>query len=378
MKPFNQTDNRQTKNMTPQITQNDPRRVMGVLTDLAKAAERPTAVANAAELANQRAMIWSAERLSVLPVLNAAAVNTIDASLKRVAILSETVRAFAIRILPLRMFSSVFSNVPLQGTDEVAVPYYPLQTVASSDRTTGNVPTYVFGQASSTSSKKITINKLKYQPLDYSSAEFRRQPFFDAVRLGSMNAEKLAVDVLNDILSVVTESAFGPAAKTTSAASITSDDVVDLRGACNASHWPDQGRSLIVDSSVDDSLQKDSAYKLALNIGTTSVIQEGRFPHLSGFDYAWMPSLPSNGENLIGFAAFASAILSAFAPVEPAPGVRNALVAYEVVTDQATGISFNYRHWGVAMDDRDYQVIECAYGYSAGVPTAIKRIVSPA
>ena len=364
--------------MTPQITQNDPRRTMSLLTDIAKQGERPTAVSNAGELANQRAMIWSAERLAVLPVMNAAATNTIDASLKRVAILSETVRAFAIRLLPLRMFSSVFSNVPLQGTDEVAVPYYPLQTVASSDRTTGNTPTYVFGQASSTSSKKITINKLKYQPLDYSSAEFRRQPFFDAVRLGSMNAEKLAVDVLNDILSVVTESAFGPAAKTTSAASITSDDIVDLRGACNASHWPDQGRSLIVDSSVDDSLQKDSAYKLALNIGTTSVIQEGRFPHLSGFDYAWMPSLPANGENLIGFAAFASAILSAFAPVEPAPGVRNALVAYEVVTDQATGISFNYRHWGVAMDDRDYQVIECAYGYAPGVATAIKRIVSPA
>ncbi|MEI6781272.1 MAG: hypothetical protein WCQ21_10175, partial [Verrucomicrobiota bacterium] len=144
--------------MTTQITQNDPRRVMSILTDLGKAAERPSAVENASELAGQRAALWAAERLNVLPVMNAAATNTIDPSLKRVAILSETVRAFAVRILPLRMFSSVFSNVPLQGTDEVVVPFYPLQTATSSDRTTGNTPTYVFGQSSSTSSKKITIN----------------------------------------------------------------------------------------------------------------------------------------------------------------------------------------------------------------------------
>jgi hypothetical protein len=128
---------------------------------------------------------------------------------------------------------------------------------------------------------------------------------------------------------------------------------------------------------VDNTLQKDPEYKLALNIGTTSVIQEGKFPNLSGFDCAWIPNLPDNGEKLIGFAAFASGILSAFAPIDPAPGVRQQLVAYEVVTDPMTGVSFNYRHWGVGMDDRDYEVIECAYGYAAGVPAAIKRICAP-
>ena len=309
-------------------------------------------------------------------VCNLAADNQVDLALKRVAVLHETIRAFALRVLPLRLFSSVFSNVPLQGTDTVVIPYYPLQTVASSNRTPSSIPTYVFGQASATSQKTITLNKLKYQPLDYSSYEFRRQPFFDAVRLGNMNAEKLAVDVINDVLSVVTEANFGAAAKTTLASAITSDDVIDIRGACNDAMWPDTGRSLIVDSSVDTALQKDTSYKLALNIGTTDPIREGRFPRLSGFDYFHIPSLPANGESLIGFAAFASAILCAFAPVTPAPGVMSQLVAYEIVTDPATGISFTYRHWGIAENDRDYQVIECAYGYAAGVAAAIKRIVS--
>jgi hypothetical protein len=176
---------------------------------------------------------------------------------------------------------------------------------------------------------------------------------------------------------VITNANFGAAAVTSSAASMASDNIIDLRAACNAANWPDAGRSLIVDSSVDAALQKDNAYKLALNIGTTSVIQGGQFPNLSGFDYAWMPNLPTNSEKLIGFAAFASAILAAFVPVEPAPGVRAQLVAYQIATDAATGISLVYRHWGNPQADRDYEVIEATYGYVKGVPAALKRICAP-
>jgi hypothetical protein len=350
----------------------------GKLADLAKQSELPSSVENAVQNAYQRAEVYHNDRDGITAVLNAApATNTIDPGLKRVAVLQETIRDFATIVLPLRLLATRYENVPLQGTDEVVVPYYPLQTAASSDVTSSNVPAYVFGQATSTSMKKITVNKRKYQPLDYSSQDFRRQPWFSAVQLGRLNAQKLGVDIMADILSVVTAANFGAAIATVAAATIGSDDVISIRGACNRAMWPVMGRSLIVDSTVDDSLQKDSAYKLALNIGTTSVIQEGKLPKLSGFDYAFLPNLPSNGEKLIGFAAFQSAILSAFAPVAPADGVRSQLVSYEVVTDPASGVSLNYRHWGVAADDRDYEVIESAYGYAQGVPAALKRICTP-
>jgi hypothetical protein len=134
---------------------------------------------------------------------------------------------------------------------------------------------------------------------------------------------------------------------------------------------------LIVDSSVDTALQKDPAYKLAMNFGGAEVLRQGQLPNLSGFSYAFMPTLPANGEGLIGFATFISAILAAFAPVDPAPGVRAHLRAYEVVTHAPTGISFNYRHWGDAQADRDFEVIECAYGYKAGEAAALKRLTAP-
>jgi hypothetical protein len=250
-----------------------------------------------------------------------------------------------------------------------------LQIAASSNfvEATG----YVFDQATATSMKKITVNKRKYQPLDYSSQEFRRQPYLDVVRLGNLNAEKLAADIFDDIWSVVTLAAYGAAVKTAAAAAMTSDDVVDIAGACTKANWPTGGRSLILDSDTVTSLMKDSAYKLASSIGGTEVVREGRLPRLSGFDVYEVPNLPTNSEKLQGAAVFMSAVLAAFAPVEPADGVRASLVAYEVATDAETGISMNYRKWGDAKLDRNFEVIECAYGYVAGVAAALKRICTP-
>lgn len=336
------------------------------------------------------AVIYAESRDKIVPVFNAAgAVNTIDAGLKRVLIMQETVRDFATRVLPARLFSTIFGNVPLQGTDTVIVPYYPLQTAASKDFTDGDGAGgtgYQFGQASATNSKTITVNKRKYQPLDYSSNEFRRQPWFDAVRLGKINAEKLGVDILMDLLSVFTPANFPTIAQADptfvpnlalAGAGYTSDQIADLKTVANNLNWPDGGRSLITNTTIDNALGKDPAYKMALNIGTSSVIQDGKFPNLSGFDYATMPNFPDNGIKLQGIIAFASAMAAAFAPIDPAAGVRQQLVAYDVATDLATGISMNYRHWGVAQADRDYEVIESAYGYAALVAKAAQLLTRP-
>jgi hypothetical protein len=387
---FSEAERARILNKSQNKTQNQTMSNLSVTSDLQSAARELTAlghlgqeqsaVETAVDRARMAAAIYQKERAGLVPMLATAATNTVDAALKRVVILQETIRDFAVRLLPLKLLATAFQGVPLLGTDKIEVAYYPLQTAASSDFTDGDGSGgtgYQFGQATATNKAEITVNKRKYQPLDYSSNEFRRQPLFNAVRLGKINAEKLAVDVFSDVLSVVTNANFGAAAKTASAQAMTSDDVVDLRLAANTASWPDQGRALIVDATVDAALSKDAAYKLALNIGTTSVIRDGQFPNLSGFDYAWIPNLPTNGEKLIGFAAFMSAILAGFCPIKPAPGVMHQLVAYDVVTDPQTGISFNYRHWGNAQADRDYEIIECAYGYQKGVGAALKRICSP-
>src|SRR5579862_8903379 len=263
-----------TKNFMPvELLAPDPKHILNQLTSLSQFNSGPQAFAGAKERALQVANMYASNPEGIREVLNSGAVNTVDTALKRTVILQQAVRDFATRVLPLRLLSTVYSDVPLQGTDTITVPYYPLQTAASSNFTDGDGTCgtgYQFGQATTTNKAQITVNKRKYQPIDYSSREFQFQPFFDAARLGAINAEKLGVDILTDILSVVTNANFGAAVKTVNVATMTSDDIADMRAAANLVSWPDIGRSLIVDSTVDQSLMKDSAYKVALNIGTAS------------------------------------------------------------------------------------------------------------
>jgi hypothetical protein len=75
--------------------------------------------------------------------------------------------------------------------------------------------------------------------------------------------------------------------------------------------------------------------------------------------------------------AFKSALATAFAPIDPAPGVRRQLLSYDLATDAASGISMNHRHWGLAQADRDFEVIESAYGYQALIGHAAQLLIHP-
>lgn len=305
---------------------------------------------------------------------SSATANTIDAGLQRNVIMKEAVRAFARIALPLRAFSTVFENVALQGTDTVKVPYYPLPTNANSSYDYTTDAGYTHGQSTVTQAKEIIISRRKYQPLDYSSQELRRQPAFDPAQLVRLAAETLAYNVLIDVLSCITVANFGSAVKVIPEKAITVDDLADIARECTDAHWPLSGRSLIVSSAYDAQLKKDDSIKLALNIAGSEVLREGRVPNIAGFDYFVLPAFPTNNENLGAIAVFKSAIGFVSAPVAPAPAVASQLYRNETVSDDATGISLSYRAWGVPDRDQVKEVIECAYGFAPLVTAALKRV----
>lgn len=301
-------------------------------------------------------------------------VNTIDANLNLTAILEQGIMAFKRVILPLTMFASTFRNVQLRGNDTITVPYYPLDASASKDfvQATG----YVFDEDTNTASRQINVNKRKYKSLVMSSRDLARIPLLDAEKLGRLKGEKLAYDVINDILSIVTAANYGASIFTGVAGGFDSDDVVDIRTAIGKAHWPLTGRGLMVNLDYDAALLKDSSFKAAYALGTDRAVRTGLLPNIFGFDYAASDGVPANGENLVGFAAYMSAILVAFSPIEPAPDVMKVLTDYRIVTDPDTGISFEYRQWGDADFDLSKRVIECNYGFAKGEAAALKRIVS--
>src|SRR5271168_816591 len=174
--------------------------------------------------------------------------NTISADLQREVLLQEALEEFVIKILPLTAFSVVFNNIPLEGTNKVGVPFYPLQTEASTswanatgytfnDSTTNIREVLVGGQgglgpegsAYGTGAAAGTASDRKFQGLQFDSATLRRQPFFNSMKLVTQNTNKLAVDVFYDIITrLITAGNYGAAVDVTPAGAFSSADIAIL------------------------------------------------------------------------------------------------------------------------------------------------------
>lgn len=317
--------------------------------------------------------------------------NTISAGLQRQVILNDIViRDFARRVINLGMFSTVFRDVPLQGTHKVEVPYFDLDTSASQSfssttgyntlsNTSSDVREIVVGEgATGTGGFNVGHNRA-YIGLSFTSQEIARQPYLKIAELAGLKAEKLAFDIFQDVLSVITAANFGAPPIVKSAANFDSDTIADLVLACKA--WPQMGRALMLDSAYHTNLLKDPSFKFALNAASDLAIKEGRlFPRVEGFDYTENPNLSNLANpgiaNLVGFAVWKYAILVAFAPVPPIEEVRNAGTTWEMIVDPATGISLEYRQFGDNVLDTAKNIIESSYGFAKGLGTALKPIVS--
>lgn len=323
--------------------------------------------------ANAMAMAVNIElhRKKLQVILNT---NTIDPNLKRNVIMSDMMRAFKRRLLMLNVFSTTYTNVPLEGTNKIIVPFYELDTASSTDfvPATG----YTFSEDTAAGSRELTVNRRKYKSMNFTSETFRRQPYFQpSVALG-LKAEQLAVDVWLDILSIIKADPYGASVFDAEASTFDTDDLILLQKVADDSDWPDLGRAAVLGTSHKAALLSDDSLKHFQNSGSTEPLREGSTGRLSAFDMFYSPRIPTNGEDLAGFICLPQAAIVATAPIAPAPGVRQTLLAYDVVIDPQTGIAFEYRYGAETWMDKDREVVECNYGFAKGNASALKRITS--
>lgn len=290
-------------------------------------------------------------------------------------ILDSAMSAFKRNIAPLQAFSTAFrrEQAPLQKGASMLVPYYPLVTAASKDFA-GN---YDFtGAAPVVQSKEVIVNKRKYQPMIATSEEFSRFNW-DPEKYGKQIGNKLAFDIVSDVLSLVTLANFGAAAVTAAAADFDTEDTSAIKLLCDVANWPQEMRSLVLAWAYYNNLVGDPAVRAAYAFGSPEAIREGTIPRVDGFVPYGANGIPANGQNLVGFAAHPSAILIGFSPVEPADSVKKVLQSYEALADpEGTGLILEHRVWGDPDTDSHKEVLEANYGYALGEPAALKRIVS--
>ena len=332
------------------------------------------------------------------------ATTTIDPGLQRQVIMMDMLEAFQPILLKLNAFSTVFDNVPREGTDTVDVPYYSLDAEASNSwnpavgyvGTPGVVnarPIYIGGSGltSGQNAPAGYAKDRKWLALSFSSYELRAQPYVNWNKLASQKARKLAIDVFADIIGgVMTIANYGNAVMSMPAAAFDSTAIAKLTEVANGLNWPDTDRSLILDHTYWTPLLQDPTFKQYLSAGTTETLRKQEISEAYGYEnidkipnfFSYAPG-PNNQartqmqqEYLYGFICWKYAMLIATAPIMPAEAVRALMVRYDLGTAPATGITLEYREFGNQVNDTETRVIECSYGAAPGVQTALGRIVS--
>lgn len=240
--------------------------------------------------------------------------NTISSDLQLTKVLDNSLRAFKRTIIALTVFSTVFKRTQLMGEDSITVPYYPLATSASASREPDG--SYMaLATSTATESRKIYPTKNKVQAISFTSTERNRQPAFDPVMHGTLKGEKLAFDVIGDILSGVRSSTYpGTTISPVISSNFDENDVADLGKLCMDDFWSESGRGLLLGSGHYYNLIKQPQIIDVSKSGSDQALREAIVRRLLGFDVMGSAGVPTNNGTAFAITGTAATdIISAVA-----------------------------------------------------------------
>jgi hypothetical protein len=228
-------------------------------------------------------------------------------------------------------------------------------------------------QNSTTTAKTVTLGAVTGSVLGFNDAEWSKSNInlYDIFIKPGINA--VANDMIDDALALITSANFSTAAFTGASAGFDEDDVADIGKVLTDAKVPKGNRSMVLSTAYYNALLKRDAVKLAYAIGGTEAIRQGVIPNISGFQVMEYTDIPSNSENLVGFACSPQGIIiAARSPAVPAnfPG--------EImdVTEPDSGFTLQLRKWYSADDGQYYLSMAAMWGVAVGVAGNLKRIVS--
>lgn len=279
----------------------------------------------------------------------------------------EAMKAFVANLFPFRAFSTDMSGEAAKKGDAIIVPL-----VSSLTGTTFS--NYEVGGGEMTA---VTVNltKQKIVPVDVSDLQAANASHAKIDSFAMNAGAALAEAVLSDILSIFTTGSFGSASVTTAAANWTVAQARAVRLALNNNRAPRRGRSLIVNTTLEDALLGSTNVLQAYAYGGAEAIREGNVPRLVGFDVYGTDVVPLNGISLAGVGCTPDAVAVAVRAL--LPQAQGDLEAFEIVTDEQTGLTFGYRQHYNRKDGKVYGNFECLYGYAAGLTKGASLITVP-
>jgi hypothetical protein len=291
---------------------------------------------------------------------------TINSSLNDRLIAQAALESFTADLEPLSIFTTSYSNEVVRRGASVEVPL-----IANLTATTF-ADSY---EADNGTMNKVTINVDTHRivTVSLSDTEYSKSSAAEITKFAMQQGKALAQSVLTSVYNLFVTTAGSAAqysATLTNLSAFTITNARALRKALSDEKAPLVGRSLILNTSLYDSLLSQSGLLDASQFGARDTIADGRVPRVLGMNVYESMILPTNSISLAGLAVHQNSVALAVRALEPqAP---SEYLATSVVTDPQSGLTIGYRRHANPGTGKVYVSFECVFGASRAITGAAK------
>ena len=289
------------------------------------------------------------------------ATNTI-AGVNLAQIAQQSLDALVTELLPLRAISTDFSQ-DIKSEGESVTTRFPTQPSAK------NMNAARSSDNSTLTAKTITLNKMYgfdigFSDIEVAKSSLKLQDLF--IKPGMV---AIVEQVMADIFALVTSGNYTQSTVIT-AANFDADKVADTAQLLSTAKVPRSPRSILIPPTFLATLVKDNAIQQSYAYGDSVAVRENRVGRVHGFDiYDYNGTIPTNSENLAGFATGPQGIImAARQPATPTDWYGQVVN----VVEPMSGLPIQFRYFYDGTEQRLQAIV--LYGVQVGNPGNLYRI----
>lgn len=291
---------------------------------------------------------------------------TINSALNDKLIAQAALESFTADLEPLSIFTTSYSNEVVRRGASVEVPLIANLTATTFDNSY---------EVDGGTMNKVTINVDTHRlvTVSLSDTEYSKSSVAEITKFATQQGKALAQSVLTTVYNLFVTTASSAAqysATLTNLSAFTITNARSLRKALSDEKVPLTGRSLILNTSLYDSLLSQSGLLDAGQFGARDVIADARVPRVLGMSVYESLILPTNSISLSAIAVHPNAAAIAVRALEPqAP---SEYLSATTVTDPQSGLTLGYRRHYNPGTGKHYVSFECVFGASRAITGAAK------
>lgn len=273
-------------------------------------------------------------------------------------------------LAPIDAFSVGFNAEAARKGDTIRVPVFPTVTA-------GAYAGDYSGTDQTITGVDISLNQHVFYSVAFTDAELAESPADYFGNMGAQLGKAVAKKVLTTVLANITAANYGNAAGdklVVAEASFAATSVTSIRQKLAAKGINAMDAALVLSLGNYASLL-NSNNLLAYAIGNNATQQTGKIPSLYGFENVIESNIvPSNSENLTGFACAKQAIGVGMRYL--APQSKESLIDAGMVSDDESGVTLGVRIIPDQLHGKVHYVVEALFGSAVTDGSALVRVLS--